>query len=282
MPDTHPQQPSSIPATPADLYPASGRSPRTGYYRFKLTIAFDGTRYAGWQFQTSGIAVQQRIEEGLRQLFPGSLGVHGCSRTDAGVHAMGLIAHADVPQKEFRIPFPKLILALNAHLPPDIRILQVSRCQQNFHAQFQTRAKEYRYLVWNHPGMNPLLLTRAWHIPRELDLPAMRLAASYLVGEKDFRSFACNHSQFIERTVRTLYCCRIQRSQQNLLTFVIQGNGFLYKMCRSIVGTLVQVGLGRFTPADIQSMLEKKNRESAGMSAPAHGLTLWKVWYKKP
>lgn len=282
MSDHPSQQQAADSKAPANLYPASGQTPRPGYYRFKLTIAFDGTRYAGWQFQTSGIAVQQRIEEALLRLFPGSLGVHGCSRTDAGVHAMGLIAHADVPQKEFRIPFGKLLLALNAHLPEDIRILNVGRCQQSFHAQFQTRAKEYRYLVWNHSGMNPLLIKRAWHVSRTLDLPAMRLAASYLVGEKDFRSFACNHSQFIERTVRTLYCCRIQRSQQHLLTFVIRGNGFLYKMCRSIVGTLVQVGLGRFTPADIQTMLEKKNRESAGMSAPAHGLTLWKVWYKKP
>lgn len=265
----------------ATLYPASGRLPRPGYYRFKLVIAFDGTHYAGWQFQLSGLAVQQCVETALRKLFPGSLGVHGCSRTDAGVHALGLVAHADVPKKEFRIPFPKLLLALNAHLPEDIRIQKVSRCPQNFHAQYQTHAKEYRYLLWNHPGMNPLLSQRAWHVPKALDLEAMRAAARFLVGRQDFRSFACNHDQFIENTVRTLYRCQILRRGPQL-TFIIAGDGFLYKMCRSMVGTLVQVGLGRFTPAEVQTMLEKKDRESAGMSAPAWGLTLWKVWYKKP
>ena len=262
-----------------ELYPASGRFPRKGYYRFRMTIAFDGTHYAGWQFQLSGLAVQQCVETALKALFPGSLGVHGCSRTDAGVHALGLVAHADVPRKEFRIPIRKLILALNAHLPEDIRIQKVSRCPQDFHAQYQAHSKEYRYQVWNHPGMNPLLIARAWHVAKTLDLVSMRRAAALFVGKKDFRSFACNHDQFIENTVRTLTRCQIQK-RGHLLTFVIEGNGFLYKMCRSIVGTLVQVGLGRYTPADVEAMFEKRDRESAGMSAPAEGLTLWKVSYR--
>ncbi len=261
-----------------ELYPACRRTPKEGYYRFRMSIAFDGTNYAGWQFQLSGISIQQRIEEALLKLFPGSLGVHGSSRTDAGVHSLGLVAHADVPKKEFRIPIRKLILALNAHLPQDIRIQKVSRCPQDFHAQYHSLGKEYRYQIWNHPGMNPMLWKYAWHIPQQLNLEAMRKAASYLEGTHDFRSFACNHEQFIENTVRTLYCCQILR-KGHLITFIIQGNGFLYKMCRSIVGTLVQIGTGRFSPESIQTMLEKKNRESAGMSAPALGLTLWKVSY---
>lgn len=269
--------PESLPSK-EELHPATGRLPRPGYYRFKMVIAFDGSRYAGWQFQLSGLAVQQCVEEALKKLFPGSLGVHGCSRTDAGVHALALVAHADVPKKEFRIPTQKLTLALNAHLPEDIRIQQVLRCPQDFHAQYHTTAKEYRYQVWNHAGMNPLLQNRVWHVPRKLDLEAMRRAAKFLEGRRDFRSFACVHNEWIDNTVRTIHCCRIQRRGHHL-TFVIRGDGFLYKMCRSMVGTLVQVGLGRFTPEAVQSMLQEKNRESAGMSAPAHGLTLWKVWY---
>ncbi len=254
------------------------RTPREGYHRFKLKIAFDGTRYAGWQFQTSGIAVQQRVEEALRALFPGTLGIHGCSRTDAGVHALCLVAHSDIPKNEWRIPLCKLPLALNAHLPEDIRIMETSECPQSFHAQYDTKAKEYRYTVWNYPGMNPLLLGKAWHVARKLDLEAMRKAAQYLVGEHDFASFACHHNQPVKTTVRTLFTCDIRRSQRHQLTFVLRGNGFLYKMCRSIVGTLVQIGLGRFSPDEVPEMLANKNRETAGMSAPAGGRTVWQVW----
>lgn len=260
---------------------AKERIVREGCIRFRLTIAYDGTNYAGWQFQQSGLAVQQCVQEALRKLFPGLIGVQGCSRTDAGVHALALEAHADVPKKEFRIPLKKLLLAINAHLPEDIRILKVSRCPQTFHAQYSTVGKQYRYMVWNHPGMNPLLLGRAWHVGKHLDLQKMKQAADYLIGKQDFRSFAANHDQFIENTIRTLYLCKIQKSGP-LLTFIIEGDGFLYKMCRGIVGTLVQVGLGRFQSEDVRTMLKKKDREATGMSAPAHGLTLWKVFYKKP
>ena len=274
-----PQVSSSAALLPKEeLHPATARLPLPGYYRFKMVIAFDGSRYAGWQFQLSGLAIQQCVQEALCKLFPGSLGVHGCSRTDAGVHALALVAHADVPKKEFRIPPRKLVLALNAHLPEDIRIQRVQRCAQDFHAQYHATAKEYRYQLWNHPGMNPLFQNRVWHVPRKLNLEAMREAATYLEGRQDFRSFACVHAQWVENTIRTVHCCRIQRRGSHL-TFIIRGDGFLYQMCRTLVGTLVQVGLGRFSPEGVKAMLRQKDREVAGMSAPAHGLTLWKVWY---
>jgi len=246
--------------------------------RIRLTISYDGTAYAGWQVQKIGTGVQELIETALQRLFQQPLRLHSSSRTDTGVHALGMVAHVDLPRDRFRMPIRKLPLAINAHLPEDIRIVSASRCRGDFHARFQARGKEYRYFIWNHPVMNPLRRHQAWHVPKPLDLPAMRAAARRLKGKHDFRAFAANRNYEVEHTVRTLSRCRILR-EGPLITVVLRADGFLYKMCRSIAGTLVQVGLGRFTPEAVQSMLQEKNRESAGMSAPAHGLTLWKVWY---
>ena len=137
------------------------------------------------------------------------------------------------------------------------------------------------YFVWNHPAMNPLLRQQAWHVPTPLDLFAMRAASKRLLGRRDFRSFAATHTYQIEDTVRTLTRCDLRRSGP-LLTFIIEGDGFLYKMCRGLVGTLVQLGRGKFTAADLQRMLAAKDRRMAGMTAPAHGLVLWRVFYAKP
>lgn len=154
------------------------------------------------------------------------------------------------------------------------------RVPGGFHARFDATGKEYRYFVWNHPAMNPLIRHSAWHVPRPLDLPAMRQAARLFVGRLDFRSFTANPGYARLSTVRTLARCEVKRSGP-LLTFVIAGDGFLYKMCRGMVGTLVQVGLGKFPPGEIQRMLASKDRRVAGMTAPAHGLALWKVHYER-
>ena len=174
----------------------------------------------------------------------------------------------------------KLALALNAWLPEDIRVLAAARAQPEFHARFHATGKQYRYFVWNHASMNPLIRHTAWHVPRPLDLRAIRLAAPLFVGQHDFRSFAANPGYAKESTVRTLTRCELTRRGQ-LLTFVIEGDGFLYKMCRGIVGTLVQVGLGKFPTSEVRRMLEQKDRRVAGMTAPAHGLVLWKVFYAR-
>ena len=250
-------------------------------FKFKLTIAYDGTQYAGWQTQHSGIGVQQKVEEALARLFSADLRLHSSSRTDAGVHALGMVAHVEIPRAQARMTPEKMVLALNAHLPPDIRVQAAGRCDPGFHARFDARGKQYRYFVWNHRAANPLFLRQTWQVPRELDLPAMRQAARYLPGRHDFRSFAANRNYPMVDTVRTLYRCDIKR-QGPLLTFVIEGNGFLYKMCRGIVGTLVQVGQGKIGPDEIQRILESKDRRVAGMTAPAHGLVLWKVLYGGP
>jgi tRNA pseudouridine38-40 synthase len=248
--------------------------------KFRLTIAYDGTNYAGWQVQHTGIGVQQRIEEALAKLFPGVRHIHSSSRTDTGVHALGMIAHVEIPKAEFKMPVAKLPLALNAHLPEDIRILAARRCQSDFHARFDAVGKQYRYFVWMHHAMNPLLRGQAWLVHYQLDLPAMRTSARHLLGKHDFASFAGTRNYEMESTVRTVTRCDIVK-RGALLTFIIEGDGFLYKMCRSIVGTLVQVGRGKFTPNEVKRMLARKDRRAAGMTAPAHGLVLWKVSYGK-
>ena len=246
--------------------------------RLKLTIAYDGTGYEGWQIQKTGLGVQQRIEEALARLFASHPRVHGSSRTDAGVDAVGLVAHLDVPRDEWRMTGAKLRLAMNAHLPEDIRVLSAARCRPSFHARFDAVRKQYRYLVWNHPAMNPLWRHRAWHVPRTLDAAAMRAAAVSLVGRRNFQSFTANPGYGRASSVRTVFRCDVRRHGP-MLTFIIEADAFLYKMSRGIVGTLVQVGLGKIKPSDMSGILECRDRRVAGMTAPAHGLVLWKVTY---
>lgn len=254
--------------------------PEKKILRIKLTLAFDGTAYAGWQVQKVGLGVQQKIEEALNQLFPSVQRIHSSSRTDTGVHALGMVAHVDIPQNEFRMQMRKLPLAVNAFLPSDIRVMKAQRVPEHFHARFHASGKQYRYYVWNHPAMNPLQRTTAWHVPRKLDFAAMKQAAKTFLGTHDFKSFAANRDYEMETTVRTLTRCNLRRSGHQL-AFIIEGNGFLYKMCRGIVGTLIQVGLGKIPASDMKKVLEQRDRRVAGMTAPAHGLVLWKVYYPR-
>ena len=249
-----------------------------GHVRLRLTVAFDGTAYFGWQRQPANVSVQQRLEEALAKLFPSAPCVHSSSRTDTGVHAFGMVAHFDVPRTELGMTPRKLILAVNAHLPEDVRVLAAARSRADFHARFSARGKQYRYQVWNHPAHQPLWRTQAWHFPRPLDLGAMRAAAASLVGRHDFLAFSATPGYARRQTVRNLTRCDVRRSG-SLITVVIEADGFLYKMCRGIVGTLVQVGVGRFRPEDVLPMLASRKRSLAGMTAPAHGLVLWRVYY---
>lgn len=251
-----------------------------GHVRLQLLIAYDGAGYAGWQRQPEDLSVQQRVEEALARLFPGRPTVSGSSRTDTGVHAAGLCAHVDVPREQFRMPGRKLVLALNAWLPEDIRVLSVRRVPAQFHARFSARGKEYRYQVWNHPAHHPLWRRQSWHVPRTLDLAAMRRAARLFEGRHDYLAFSASPGYLRNHTIRTVTRCALVRSGP-LLTVVIRADGFLYKMCRGIVGTLVQVGLGRFPPEVIPDLLSARDRRLSGMTAPAHGLVLWKVFYPR-
>ena len=246
--------------------------------RFKLTIAYDGANYEGWQVQKVGLGVQQKVEEAIAKIFQVHARVHGSSRTDTGVHARAMIAHFDLPDEKLRMDISKVPLALNAALPEDVRVMDAREVPDSFHARFNAKGKQYRYFVYNHPAMDPLLRLHAWHVPQKLDLAEMRKAAAHFKGKKDFAAFANNRNYEMETTVRTMFRCEMKKAG-SLLTFIIEGDGFLYKMCRGIVGTIIQVGLGRFAPSDIARMLEARDRSLAGMTAPAHGLVLWKVFY---
>ena len=247
--------------------------------RFKLTIAYDGTAYQGWQVQKVGTGVQEKIEQACGRLFPGVKRIHSSSRTDTGVHALGMVAHVDIPRAELKMPDARLALALNAILPDDIRVLAAVRAPADFHARFDATGKQYRYYVWNHHAMNPLLYQRAWHFPVKLDPALMRAATRTFLGRHDFKSFAGTREYEMKSNVRTLSRCDIRKSGP-LYTFTIEGDGFLYKMCRGIVGTLVQVGQGKIPLAEVATILTSRDRRVAGMTAPAHGLVLQEVYYK--
>ena len=251
-----------------------------GSLKLKLTIAYHGARYKGWQVQKSGITVQQKVEEALKRFFPSVDRVHSSSRTDTGVHARGMVAHVEVQKDEFRIGELKLRLALNAFLPDDVSVTEVKRVPDNFHARFDATGKQYRYMIWNHPALNPLQREVSWHVPRELDFLRMQEGAKFFIGNHDFRAFAVKREYEMQSTIRVVSNCKLYK-KDSMLTCLIEGEGFLYKMCRGIVGTLVEVGLGKLKPVDIRNILKSCDRSQAGMTAPAHGLILWKVMYGK-
>jgi tRNA pseudouridine38-40 synthase len=246
--------------------------------RLKLTIAYDGTNYQGWQVQKVGLGVQELIEKAIASIFQEQVRVHGSSRTDTGVHARAMIAHFDLPRANLKMPVLKIPLALNGNLPEDISIMDAQEVSHEFHARFSAKGKQYRYSVYNFHAHDPLLRGCAWHVPQKLDLDAMREATKHFIGKRDYAAFANNRNYEMETTVRTLRRCEL-RKQGRLLTFIVEGDGFLYKMCRGIVGTIIQVGQGRFSSSDIEKMLAARDRCLAGMTAPAHGLVLWKVFY---
>lgn len=248
--------------------------------RLKLTIAYDGSAYQGWQGQPNGLGVQNQLDQAVRKIFGDCGRCEGSSRTDTGVHALGMVAHVDIPLNRGRMDLKHIPLALNSSLPPDVRVIKASIVASDFHARFDARGKEYRYHVWNGPVMNPLLLTQAWHVPVPLDFNAMKSASTFMEGTHDFRSFSANRGYELKDAVRHLSRCEVRRLGPRF-TFVIEGDGFLYKMCRGLVGTLVQVGQGKISAEEIPDMLRGEGRETAGMNAPAHGLVLQRVFYQK-
>ena len=247
--------------------------------KFKLVIAYDGSAYQGWQVQKIGLGVQEKIEAAFGKMFPSVKRIHSSSRTDTGVHALGMVAHFEIPRAEFKMNIGRLALAINAWLPEDVRVVLASSAKGEFHARFDAGGKQYRYFVWNHAAMNPLLRRTMWHVPRKLDVKAMRAAAKLFVGKCDFKSFAGTQNYEMKTTVRRVTRCEVKKSGVQY-TFIIEGNGFLYKMCRGIVGTIVQVGQGKIAVEEIKGILARRDRRVAGMTAPAHGLVLWKVFYR--
>jgi tRNA pseudouridine38-40 synthase len=243
---------------------------------FKLTIAYDGTAYGGWQRQPNAVTVQALLEEVLAKLAGKRVVVHGSGRTDAGVHAREQIASCAFAT---HLAPAVLVLALNANLPEDIRVLRVKEVPRKFHARFSARGKEYRYQIDTGKVADPFQRRYAWHHPRPLDVPAMRRAAKWMVGRHDFSALSANPMREIETPVRTV--SRLGITQKgNTLTIAVHADGFLYKMSRSIVGALVKVGEGRLTVEQLRAVLASKKRTALIETAPAKGLFLWKVWYR--
>lgn len=247
-----------------------------GVQRLKLVLAYDGRPFRGWQSQAGGDAVQDRVEQAFLRVGGQRVVVHGSGRTDAGVHALAQVAHAEVP-RDF-LPPAKWQAALNAHLPPEIRVLRCTRAGADFHARFQARGKSYLYRIHVGPVFPPLEIGRAWHVPGPLDLDVLRDCALRLTGTHDFAGFAANRGQPPTSTVRTLREIRVTR-RGPLLILGFTGNGFLYKMVRLLTGTLLRCASGRMPPAALDEFLAGGGHPKTHFQAPAEGLYLARVLY---
>jgi tRNA pseudouridine38-40 synthase len=241
----------------------------------KLTIEYDGKNYLGWQVQPKGATVQGLIEEQLKRLTGETVHLTGSGRTDAGVHAMGQVAHFKTQRP---MDCSTIQRALNGLLPADIVILKVEEVDQDFHARRNCRSKVYEYRILNRSLRSVFHREHTWHIPQKLDFEEMKKATQALVGEHDFSSFRSVGSP-TRTAVRKVIRAEWKRSREGLLTFEIEASGFLKQMVRAIVGTLVEVGRGKLGPEDVQRILEFKDRRKAGPTAPAQGLFLMKVKY---
>ena len=242
--------------------------------RVKLTVAYDGTNYCGWQVQPNGITVQEVLNQCLSEFTGENIETIGASRTDAGVHALGNVAVFDT---EMRMPGDKFSFALNQRLPEDIRIQKSEEVDADFHPRYVKSQKTYEYRILNcrFPIPTERFYSHFTYIP--LDVDKMKEAASYLIGEHDFKSF-CGTGAQVKTTVRTIKEIQIEKSGDRI-TIRITGEGFLYNMVRIIAGTLMDIGGGLYPPEKMKEILEAKDRKKAGPTAPARGLTLMKIQY---
>ena len=243
--------------------------------RYKVTISYDGTNYAGYQFQPGHTTVQSVVELALKNLTGSDIRIHGSGRTDQGVHARGQVIHFDL-QNPFE-PF-KLRIAMNAHLPEDVRVESARKARADFDAQRSATEKEYRYFIWNGPVKTPDIRFHKTHIWKPLDVKAMRLAAKRLEGRHDFAAFSANPRREIGGTVRTLKRLQVKKSGADIV-IVAKGDGFLYKMVRSLAGFLIRVGAGEIEPGEAAGILASKTRTQNVPTAPPQGLFLWRVRY---
>jgi len=245
---------------------------------YKLTIAYDGTRYSGWQVQPNGVSIQSIIESALSTILKENSRIVGSGRTDAGVHALGQVAHffcgAPFDQK-------KLLLSLNGLLPIDIRAIDVQPVAGNFHARYSAKAKTYRYHLQFKEKQNPFKRLYSYHLPYPIDLQQLRRGAKLMLGTHDFTSFAnqAHRGSASHDAVRTLKRLDLFEEEDGIY-LELEGDGFLYKMVRNIVGTLLDCARGKIEPDQIPLIFEKKDRKAAAACAPAHGLFLVKVSYE--
>ena len=260
---------------------------------FKITVAYDGADYVGWQRQANGVSIQGLIEEALLALDGREVTVDGAGRTDAGVHALGQVAAFTIDRD---LGPDALARALNAHLPPAVRVLSAEQAASGFHPRFGARTKVYRYRLWNADVMSPFERGFAWQVPGALDVDAMRVAARLLEGRHDFASFQATGSS-VATTEREITSSRVfaglepcatstethrgagLQPSDELIVFEVTGSGFLRHMVRIMVGSLVEVGRGRKPAGWITEVMAARDRVKAGPTAPPHGLFLVRVAY---
>jgi tRNA pseudouridine38-40 synthase len=242
----------------------------------KIVLEYDGSAYHGWQRQAGQTTIQQVVEEKIGLMTRERVTLMGSGRTDAGVHALRQVANF---RTDTRIEDRDLLRGLNSLLPKDIVIKEMSRVDEDFHARYHVRKKVYAYRIWNGAMRSPLLRDYSWYISGTLALEAMREAAVHLKGVHDYSSFCASGHESKSR-VREVYDCRFDADKGGMITFTIEANGFLKYMVRNIIGTLVDVGTGRTTPAGFRRIMEERDRRKAGITAPSQGLYLVDVMYE--
>src|SRR5438309_5121012 len=244
--------------------------------RLKLIVAYAGSQFAGWQSQSHGNTIQDHLERAFGRITGTPARVHGAGRTDAGVHALAQCAHVDLSGKP--LPPARWVEALNALLPPAIRVLRCRYASNDFHARLSAKGKIYRYRIWCASVLPPFEYRRAWHIARPLNLKLLKTAAKQFVGTHDFAGFAANRGKAEESTIRTIYSVRV-RQNGPCLTIEFDGSGFLYKMVRLMVGSLVKSALGKMRIEDVKARLDCGHIGSPRLTASAEGLFLVRVRY---
>jgi len=244
-----------------------------GLRNIKLTLSYDGSEYHGWQIQPERKTIQGILTEAIQNLVGCEVQVFGASRTDAGVSALGQVA---LVQIDSPIPTENLAKAITHRLPPDIAVTEAVEVPQGFDVISAVKSKLYRYTIYTGQVRPVLQIKHCWHLPEKLEIVAMAEAAKMLVGKKDFKSFASANDQR-ENSIRTIFRCDAI-TKEDFVYVNVEGDGFLYNMVRNIVGTLVEVGVGRMNPGKIPQILNAKNRTTAGPIAPPQGLCL--MWIK--
>ena len=239
-----------------------------------LTLCFDGSGYHGWQVQENAVTVQSTLQDAVERILGARENIIGCSRTDAGVHAEMFCCNMRTAKE---MPPEKLQTALNAVLPRDIAVLSVKEVPYEFHARYDCKGKVYKYLIWNAQTRNPFYENRAYHYPWPLDVPMLNEQIKAFLGTHDFSAF-CASGSSVEDRVREITRAEIQKTG-DLVEIFIGGNGFLYNMVRIMVGTLLGIQTGNIPTDSLPWILEKKDRQNAGVTAPAHGLYLHEVRY---
>ena len=241
-------------------------------HRIKLTVAYDGTNYCGWQVQPNGVSIQSTLQKAIENLLGEKTDVTGASRTDSGVHALGQVAVFDTDKN---IPDWKYALAINQRLPKDIVVQKSEEVPLDFHPRYTEVEKTYEYRILNRRTQLPKERLYSYFVPKKLNVDKMREAGVYLVGEHDFKSF-CSQKTKVLSTVRTIYSLELIE-EGDIVTLRVSGNGFLYNMVRIIAGVLIKVGLEQKEPEEVKEAVEYPIGSAAGPTAPAHGLTLVEI-----